>query len=284
MKGTAPRGENPSEPGVDSRPLLQPVLRIERACYSSPGKVRQRNEDACSIPPAGADEARWGVLISVADGVGGLPGGAVASQQAAWYLQALYYAQTGASDPASRLALCVEAINAITWFSSQAAQAGLTTLVAAVAGPEQILIANVGDSRAYLIQSVRRACRQLTEDHSSRNQARKAGLMDDSTLDRLAAEGRLSNSAITRAIGMGERCQVDSYRYSWFPGDCLVLCSDGLAELPEAEMIAITLGHTPAEAARQLVERAVELDGSDNATAAVARLVSLPPRSSAPPG
>lgn len=263
-----------SQPPAISAGRIQPA-RLQRACYSSPGRVRERNEDACSLPLPAADEARWGTLLAVADGVGGLPGGAEASLQAVWYLQALYYAQIGENDPAARLAACVEAVNALNWLSERSgqenAQAGLTTLVAAVAFEQKIWIANVGDSRAYLIQAATQERRQLTEDHSSRNQARKAGIMDDTTLDRLVAEGQLSNSAITRAIGMGERCQVDSYRYAWAPGDCLVLCSDGLTELPESEMVAIALSQPPAEAARLLVERAVAIDGSDNATAAIAR-------------
>lgn len=258
-------------PGGDGPPRPpRPAGRLARACFSSPGRVRPRNEDACSLPPPGANEARWGLLLAVADGVGGLPGGEASSQQAAAYLQALYYAQSGPSDPAERLAECFEAVNALNGMSGRRLnlpQPGLTTLVAAVATEGQVWVANVGDSRAYLIQAAGRARRQLTEDHSSRVQAEKASLVNQSTFDRLTDGSR----AITRAIGMGEYFQVDRYRYAWQPGDCLVLCSDGLLELPEQEMIELALGRPVEAAARALVERAVILDGGDNCTAALAR-------------
>ncbi len=260
----------PPNAGGDSRPRPPRPARLERACFSSPGKVRPRNEDACSLPPPGANEDRWGALLAVADGVGGLPGGEASSQQAAAYLQALYYAQSGPSDPAERLAECFEAVNALNGMSGRRlnlAQPGLTTLVAAVAAEGQVWVANVGDSRAYLIQAAGRQRRQLTEDHSSQVQAEKASLLHHTSYARLTDGSR----AITRAIGMGEYFQVDRYRYAWQPGDCLVLCSDGLLELPEAEMIDLALGGPAEAAARALVERAVILDGGDNCTVALAR-------------
>jgi len=259
------------------QPAPQPAAAtLQMACFTSPGKVRQRNEDACALPPPGANQVRWGTLLVVADGVGGIPGGEAASQQAVAYLQALYYAQTGAQDPAQRLSECVEGVNALNFISGRRLnlpQPGLTTLVAAVAAAGQIWIANVGDSRAYLVQANGRQRRQLTEDHSSRVQALKAGQVFDSTLTRLTGQPPGDNT-ITRAIGMGPHFQVDTYRYAWVPGDCLVLCSDGLAELPAQEMVDIVLSQPVEAAARRLVERAVIIDGSDNCTAALVLWVS----------
>lgn len=287
LTGSPPNSETTGEtrsgarlrrPSQAGQPGSEPpaAARVEVACFTSPGKVRPRNEDACALPPAGANQARWGTLLVVADGVGGMPGGEAASQQAAAYLQALYYAQTGAQDPAQRLSECVEGVNALNFLSGRRmnlSSSGLTTLVAAVAAESQVWIANVGDSRAYLVQARERQRRQLTEDHSSRVQAIKAGQVPDSTLTRLTEQG---SNAITRAIGMGamspgSHFQVDTYRYTWSPGDCLVLCSDGLTELPAQEMIDIVLSQAVEPAARRLVERAVIIDGSDNCTAAIAR-------------
>ncbi len=240
-------------------------MPFSRFCYTSAGAARPENQDACALPGAGADEARWGALLVVADGVGGMPGGAAASQEAAWQLQALYYAQVGHPDPAQRLLTCVEMVNALNRLNPQA---GLTTLVAAVVKDASIWIANIGDSRAYLIEAAAATRRQLTEDHTSQVQASKlrhtTGVKDDSYV-------RITRSEITRAIGMGEQIRVDTYRYTWAQGDALVLCSDGVSALPEAEMIHLALNSPPERAAQLMVARAVELDGSDNATVILAR-------------
>ena len=102
------------------------------------GPRRKQNEDASALPRPGDDEQRLGTLLVVADGVGGVEGGAAASREAVQYLQALYYAGTGPDHPPDRLRACIEAVNAINRVSRQTREAGqgcLTTLVAAVALP-----------------------------------------------------------------------------------------------------------------------------------------------------
>jgi protein phosphatase len=248
--------------------------RLDTGCYSAAGRQRERNEDACGLPPRGADQARLGTLLVVADGVGGMPGGAVASQQAAQDLQALYYAGFGPKEPGERLRYCVEAVNAINRLHSQPgepAEGYLSTLVAAVAAGDQIWVGNVGDSRAYLIQKQTRRRMKLTEDHSQETQLAKRGLAGESG-------GSQAEGVITRAIGLEARCQVDTYHYAWSPGDRLVLCSDGLAQVPEQDMVDLALGQPAAAAAERLVARAIEVDGSDNCTAAVAGWLEVPPR------
>jgi len=126
----------------------------------------------------------------------------------------------------------------------------------------------VGDSRAYLVRAQAGERRQLTEDHSEATRSSKtypAGKPE------AAREG-----VIHRAIGLAETCQVDVYRYTWDPADRLVLCTDGLARLSEEEMARIALSWPAPEAARQLVERAIEVDGSDNCTAVVALRGEVP--------
>jgi protein phosphatase len=244
------------------------------SCFTSTGKVRQENQDACALPLEGTDTTKWGALLAAADGVGGVPGGAAASQSAVWLLQALYYAQVGHPEAYQRLRACFEMVNTLNRFG---AASGLTTLVAAAVKDDWLWVANVGDSRAYLIEAASGTRRQLTEDHSSQVLARKqrnaAGGGDDSTYLRIA------RSEITRAIGMSERVEVDTYRYTWALGDALVLCSDGLMALPEAEMVHLALTQPPEQAAKMMVERAVELDGSDNTTVVLAR--RMPPEGGA---
>ena len=237
------------------------------ACCSHPGLQRERNEDACALPPPGVEESRYGTLLVLADGVGGMPGGEIASREAVHYLQAIYYAASGSQDLAERLRQSVVAVNALnrqTQRNLGVEQAHLTTLVATVLFEDQIWVANVGDSRAYLVGEDDRARHQLTEDHSGHLQMVKAGLIDEASND-VQKDGR-----ITRAIGLQDDCQVDTYRYHWAPGDRLVLCSDGLAFLAEEEMVSVALDKAVDLAAQELVERAVQADGSDNCTAVVA--------------
>jgi protein phosphatase len=240
---------------------------IQVSCYSDAGKVRKRNEDTCALPTPGANKAEYGTLLALADGIGGLPGGAEASQEAVGSLMALYYSEVGPSHPADRLREAVGAVNALICYKKRQldyAKGYLTTLVAAVTLSDQIWIANVGDSRAYRILSDPGKIQQLTEDHSGHVRNVKSGLADESDI----ASQR--TGIITRAIGLSEECQVDTYHYSWEPGDRLLLCSDGLNSLPAEEMASISLTNPPETAARKLVSRAVELDGSDNCTVIVA--------------
>ena len=124
-------------------------------------------------------------------------------------------------------------------------------------------MANVGDSRAYLVRAGAGDRRQLTEDHSEVTRSSKL-------LPAGAPEARAGRRDPPRHWA-GRRLpggHLPLYLGTVPTG--LVLCTDGLARLPEEEMARIVLGQPAQEAARQLVERAVELDGSDNCTAVVA--------------
>lgn len=240
---------------------------VIRGSYTDRGRRRAENEDAYALPPAGVDEEQLGTLLVVADGVGGRACGAVASQDAVHYLQAFYYAKRGSGRYSTRLRESVEAVNAFNRFTQKHLEergGRLTTLVAAVIYRDRIWIANVGDSRAYLVRVSNGELRQLTEDHSQHNQLIKAGLADESD------EESQYDGIITRAIGLEDELQVDLYRCQWEPGDRLILCSDGLASLLPEVMAEIVLKHTPQEAAKALVFHANEEDGSDNSTAIVA--------------
>ena len=259
--------DQPSLPERPPEEANRSIGFIQVSCHSDAGKQRKRNEDACALPSSRADKARLGTLLVLADGIGGLPGGAEASREAVSFLQAVYYSDIGSNHLGDRLRDAVGAVNALIGFKQRQLdyQKGyLTTLVAAVALSDQVWIANVGDSRAYLIQADKEKIQQLTEDHSGHVRNVKSGLASETDIASQRA------GVITRAIGLSEDCQVDTYHYSWQPGDRLLLCSDGLASVPHEEIISITLKNPADDAARVLVSRAVELDGSDNCTAIVA--------------
>src|SRR5664279_1405159 len=104
---------------------------IERACFSDPGKQAGLNEDAYALPAPGVDETRFGTLLVIADGTGGLPEGEEASWEAVHYLQCLYYAAPRLDTLPDRLRQSVEQVNALNRLVQR--QPGhLTTLVAAV--------------------------------------------------------------------------------------------------------------------------------------------------------
>jgi protein phosphatase len=284
--------------------------RVSRGGSSAAGAVRPDNQDAFALAPRGAGEARLGTLAALADGVGGRPGGAGASREAVRYLQALYYAGVGARQPGERLRAAVEAVNVLNRLSARrlvppaanrpsplaADEAPLTTLVAAVVHNDRVWVANVGDSRAYLIHAGAGQIQRLTEDHRlAPGQAELAtgpldagGGVQLNAASRIAQRGgaHVADNIISRAIGLDDTCQVDLYTYTWQTGDRLVLCSDGLSRLPLDVMAQVVLGAPPAQAAELLVAQAVRRDGSDNCTAVVLAWEAQPLRraASARPG
>jgi protein phosphatase len=253
--------------------LIHAAQRVVGSAYSAAGGQRPGNEDAFALPPAGAQQARLGTLVALADGVGGQPGGAAASRAAVHFLQTLYYGPLGPREPGARLRFCFEAVNALSRATLRNGRAPgqlgpLTTLVAAVAYNERLWVANVGDSRAYRARAADGQLERLTEDHSE-------------VVEPRAAHAELApTAALTHAIGLDDECQVDVYRYTWAPGDRLILASDGLRGLPEAELAGLALSGTPTAVARTLVTEALRRDSRDNATA-VAAAYEPPPATAA---
>jgi hypothetical protein len=138
-----------------------------------------------------------------------------------------------------------------------------TTIVAAVVRGRELLLANVGDSRAYMLRQGKVA--QATRDHSFVADQVRAGLLT-------TEEARVhpQRNVITRALGSRPEVQVDTYNGELRSGDTLLLCSDGLSEyVHEEDMLAAMQGAAPAESVQQMIEMARERGGSDNITALV---------------
>ena len=271
------------EAGATTEGLAHSAQRVIGSAFSAAGVQRQDNEDAFGLPPAGASQARFGTLVALADGVGGRPGGAAASRAAAQLLQALYYAPVGPRDLGARLRASFESVNALSRQRQQPGgpEAPLTTLVAAVAYNDQLWVANVGDSRAYCARARDGQLQRLTEDHSQVVMAPRAALAPGAAP--AVTQPQPPTAALTNAIGLAEQCQVDLYSYTWEAGDRLILASDGLRGLPEADLARLALGGAPTTIARTLVDEALRRDGSDNATAVVAAFEAQPvPRTTRP--
>jgi len=142
-----------------------------------------------------------------------------------------------------------------------------TTLVATIICEGQAWVANVGDSRAYLIRNDQ--IRRLTEDHSWVAEQVKAGRM---TEEEAATSPR--RNIITRCLGSQETLNVDLLPpLALQPDDVLVLCSDGLTGVVSEPEIAAACSNTPsAVAARHLVNLANRRGGPDNISVIVGRV------------
>ena len=143
-----------------------------------------------------------------------------------------------------------------------------TTMVSALVLPDGTSwVANIGDSRAYLWHGG--ILRQVTSDHSWVNEQVQRGVLSDAE----AASHPLKN-VITRALGARDILPVDLIEEHLRPGDCLLLCSDGLTGMVNDADIATILGDadlTSEEMCQRLVAAANEAGGEDNITVVVLR-------------
>jgi protein phosphatase len=142
-----------------------------------------------------------------------------------------------------------------------------TTLVACALRHDQAVVSHVGDSRCYLVRNGQ--ARQITQDHTWVNEQRKMGLISVSEM--AASESR---HVLVRSLGPELFVSPDTTALTLLAGDALVLCTDGLHDsMSDAVLAEIASQKKNADAiAHELVARAVELDGGDNATAQVIRV------------
>lgn len=238
---------------------------------TDPGPVREQNEDAIlTTDPASAEAQENGVLLAVADGMGGYRGGEVAAQIAVDTLREHFYSSPVApNEVARRLEQAFRLANERIyqeWQPQGEEHLMGTTLVAAVIRGDNLTVANVGDSRAYIVRA--RRATQVTRDHSLVAEQVEAGL-----LTREEARGSTYRNVITRALGYRPRIDVDIFELQLLSDDRLVLTSDGVHDtLGDEDIAEIVLREEPDRAARLLVERALERGSQDNASAIVAWL------------
>jgi protein phosphatase len=145
-----------------------------------------------------------------------------------------------------------------------------TTVVACAIRYDQAIVSHVGDSRCYLVRNGQ--ARQITQDHTLVNEQRKVGLI---TAGEIATSD--SRHVLLRSLGPEMFVSPDTTAISLQPGDTLILSTDGLHDEMKEEEIAriVSQKKTAAELARELVARAVEIDGADNTTAQVMRVRSV---------
>jgi protein phosphatase len=228
------------------------------------GRQRRGNEDSLFARSP---------LFAVADGMGGAQAGEVASRIA---VEAFGRGLPDGGSPEEQLADAARAANErIHELSrSERDRAGMgTTLTAAYVGEEEISLAHVGDSRAYLLR--RDELRRLTRDHSL-----VQALIDQGKLTEEGAAEHPQRSIITRALGPEAQVDVDTYTIRGEHDDLLLLCSDGLTSMIDEDTIARVLRGTGtlADAGRQLIDEANKAGGRDNITVVLFRLEELDTR------
>ena len=244
-----------------------PEWMVESSQLSDVGQKRQHNEDYVGFyePSRIADLEAHGRLYVLADGVGGAAAGDVASQYAVNRIIHSYY-QNVDDDLGSRLRQVIEEANADIFAQNLGRSDNremATTVVAAIVRGDELIVANVGDSRAYLIRG--EAIEQITEDHSL-----MAEMISDGVLTAEQATTHPYRNVILRSVGAYETVQVDLFVRQLAPDDILFLCSDGLIRLVnDQELVDTARAYPPAEAVRRLVAIANERGGDDNITVSI---------------
>ena len=219
------------------------------------GCLRDHNEDSLIVTPP---------LFAVADGMGGHAAGEVASEIAVHVL-----AEHAPEHPdGEALARAVEEANHEVMRAARDGRGreGMgTTMTAAVLEGERLVIAQVGDSRAYLMHQGK--LQQLTRDHSL-----MADLIEAGQLTPEEARCHPQRSVITRALGSDPCMHPDMYEINVETGDRLLICSDGLSGMLCDQDIEHTMRRVqdPQRCAAQLVNEAIAAGGHDNVTVIVA--------------
>ena len=269
------------------------MIKLEAVALTDPGKERQVNEDRVWAQVYEASEGETVGLFIVCDGIGGHLGGECASHWAVetvkHELQKLFcppdpratvhlskeelesWLHTGQTTHLSqirkiedRVREAIEKANRVVYEYAQqnpdqAADAGTTISMALVTGSRTI-VANVGDSRTYLLRGDR--MRQITKDHSL-----VASLVASKQIKPEEIFNHPQRNLIFRSLGNKKEVQVDTFIETLKEGDYLLLCTDGLWEMVQDEKTLVRIikeSKTLEEAGQQLLEAANTAGGEDN--------------------
>ena len=222
------------------------------------GILREMNQDYffASDEPVG----NLPNLYIVADGMGGHKAGDYASRYTTQRIVASVSRSSG-EEPVTILKEAITTANRllITEAAEDEAKKGMgTTLVAATIIDGRLYVANVGDSRLYLIRD---EIKQLSKDHSLVEEMVRLGGINEEE-----AKHHPDKNIITRAIGAKDDVEVDFFEYRLQKGDIILMCTDGLTNMVDDDEIfrIVKGGRDVVETAMQLVEKANENGGKDN--------------------
>lgn len=249
-------------------------MRLKVGTATDVGKVRPGNEDASLALP------ERGVFV-VCDGMGGAASGEVASRIAvttiASYLDGDLPGADGGGGYGLRtvqLGRAMKAANAAIYAQARAdtVHGGMgTTAVAAWLADNLVSLAHVGDSRAYLWHD--HQLEPVTTDHSLVEAQVRAGL-----ISREESLYSAQQNILLRALGRSDDVEVELGEVAVSPGDCVLLCSDGLSRVVPDAGLALALAQFPGDpqgACAHLVATANAEGGPDNITVVIIEVMSL---------
>ena len=230
-------------------------MRLRSAVLTDIGQQRRENEDRYFC------DATLG-LYGVADGVGGLPGGAEAAECAT----ASIVRQMQAASPSGvpDLAQIVKNTNAEVLALGRELSPHLgigTTLTFGLVRADTLHLAHVGDSRCYAWSDGQMT--QLSHDHNVECEAKRRRALGEAVFYHVA-----NRQALTRCIGQNEPPEVDLLSRPLVPGERYLFCSDGITRLVRDAELSEFLAHatTPEETLRELIDLANRRGGPDNVT------------------
>ena len=236
------------------------------------GKVRDPNEDSFLTLGGKSSPRGFDALLVVADGMGGHAAGEVASQMTVDGIKRMLASEDLESPDlegnafGAFLGKVLESVNQEVWEAGQTPEKqgmGTTCTLAAMRG-DQLFLAHIGDSRAYLLRDGE--LHQVSTDHSWVEEAVAMG-----TLTREEARVHPNRNVITRAIGLDQQVKVDTSSMPLAKGDLILLCSDGLnSMIPDDEIRSILIDNGPKQVCQALIDSANNAGGHDNTTVAIA--------------
>ena len=244
------------------------------------GMQRAGNEDAFLVADLstgdtviGADTnihslGERGSLMIVSDGMGGAAAGEIASEMAVTIIRESIADMPASMETSERLKTAAETANERIWNHSQSniELSGMgATLTAVLVQGTTAYIAQVGDSRAYLVRGER--IKQLTKDQSLAQMLVDSGAIKPEQID------SVPQNVIMQALGTQPVVKVAMTAVALFRNDCLVICSDGLSNKVTSDELREAAGETEdlTEACRTLIATANERGGEDNITVVIAR-------------
>lgn len=231
------------------------------------GRIRSMNQDAVF-----SSDGKIGKLPNVfvvADGMGGHNAGDRASCCAIETFLSSVRRQKREKNPVRIIEKAMTRANerVYTEANSEERYSGMgTTMVVAAVDHDTLYVANVGDSRLYLIRGTE--IRQITRDHSLVEEMIRGGC-----LTREEGWHHPDKNVITRAIGVGDKVQIDFFEEEMEKGDTILMCTDGLSNMVSDEEICELIGEADdlKSAGENLVKKANENGGSDNITVLLMR-------------
>jgi len=238
-------------------------MQLRSAALTDIGRVRRQNEDRLMC-----DESLS--LFGVADGVGGLPGGAEAAQCA---VDLVLKQVRNSSNPPDLELITLETNHAVSQLGFKLSpHFGIgATLTYGIFRDGKVRLAHVGDSRCYVVHKGELEC--LTMDHSVENEARARRAKGE-----LIWVNEQHRNALTRCIGQSTPLEVDQFTRQLEVGERYFFCSDGITRMLREEEIAEHLSRNdqPVDILQEIIDLANVRGGLDNVTGVLVFIDQLP--------